>query len=66
MLFEQLVSWMATYIKPVQLNAHLIAQLDCLQSFTQMAIENKYVQPELDDSFDLLIKEGRHPVIENN
>ena len=64
LLFEQLVSWMATYIKPVQLNANLIAQLDCLQSFTQMAIENNYVQPELDDSHDLLIKEGRHPVIE--
>lgn len=64
LLFEQLVSWMSTYIKPVQLNAHLIAQLDCLQSFTQMAIENNYVQPEIDDSYDLLLKEGRHPVIE--
>lgn len=63
-LFEQLVNWMATYIKPVQHNANLIAQLDCLNSFTQLAIENKYVQPILDDSFDLEIKEGRHPVIE--
>ncbi len=64
MLYEQLVNWMATYIKPVQLNANLIAQIDCLQSFAQMAIENKYVQPEIDDTFDLEIKEGRHPVIE--
>lgn len=64
MLYEQLVNWMATYIKPVQLNANLIAQIDCLQSFAQMAIENKYVQPEMDDTFDLEIKEGRHPVIE--
>ncbi len=64
MLYEQLVNWMATYIKPVQLNAALIAQIDCLQSFAQMAVENKYVQPEIDDSFDLEIKEGRHPVIE--
>ncbi len=63
-LFEQLVSWMATYIKPVQMNANLIAQLDCLCSFTQLAIENKYVCPEIDDSFELEIKEGRHPVIE--
>lgn len=63
-LFEQLVSWIATYIKPVQMNASLVAQLDCLCSFTQLAIENKYVCPELDDSFELEIKNGRHPVIE--
>ncbi|KAL1115917.1 hypothetical protein AAG570_005412 [Ranatra chinensis] len=64
MLYEQLVNWMATYIKPVQLNANLVAQIDCLQSFAQMAIDNKYVQPEINDSFELDIKEGRHPVIE--
>lgn len=63
-IFEQLVTWIATYIKPVQLNAGLIAQLDCLCSFTQLAIENKYVCPEIDDSFELDIKNGRHPVIE--
>ena len=63
-LFDQLVSWIATYIKPVQLNANLIAQLDCLTSFAQLAIENNYVCPELDDSFELEIKNGRHPVIE--
>ncbi len=63
-LFEQLVIWISTYIKPVQLNANLIAQLDCLTSFTQLAIENKYVCPDLDESFELEIKNGRHPVIE--
>ncbi len=63
-LFEQLVSWIATYIKPVQMNANLVAQLDCLCSFTQLAIENKYVCPDLDDTFELEIKNGRHPVIE--
>ncbi|WP_324207570.1 DNA mismatch repair protein MutS [Flavobacterium sp.] len=63
-LFEQLVNWIATYIKHVQLNANLIAQLDCLTSFTQLAIDNRYVCPDLDESFDLEIKEGRHPVIE--
>ena len=63
-IFEQLINWMATYIKPVQHNANLIAQLDCLQSFTQLAIENNYARPILDDSFELEIKEGRHPVIE--
>lgn len=63
-LFEQLVAWIATYIKPVQLNANLVAQLDCLCSFTQLAIENNYVCPELDETFELDIKNGRHPVIE--
>ena len=63
-LFEQLVSWIATYIKPVQMNANLVAQLDCLCSFTQLAIENKYVCPDLDETFELEIKNGRHPVIE--
>ncbi|RKS25884.1 DNA mismatch repair protein MutS [Flavobacterium endophyticum] len=63
-LFEQLVNWISTYIKPVQLNANLIAQLDCLTSFTQLAIENNYVCPVLDDTFELEIKNGRHPVIE--
>lgn len=63
-LFEQLVSWIATYIKPVQLNANLIAQLDCLISFAQLAIENDYVCPILDETFELEITNGRHPVIE--
>lgn len=63
-LFEQLVAWLGTYIKPVQLNAALIAQLDCLNSFAQSAIENKYVRPVLEETFDLEITNGRHPVIE--
>ncbi len=63
-IFEQLVVWIATYIKPVQLNANLVAQLDCLTSFTQLAIENKYVCPSLNESYALEIKNGRHPVIE--
>lgn len=63
-LFEQLVAWITTYIKQVQLNANLVAQLDCLTSFAQLAIENKYVCPELDETYELDIKNGRHPVIE--
>lgn len=63
-LFEQLVQWIASYIRPVQKNASLIAQLDCLASFAQLAIENKYICPELNDDFALEIKNGRHPVIE--
>ena len=63
-LFEQLVVWIGSYIKQVQQNASLVAQLDCLASFAQLAIENKYVCPTLDDGFELKIVNGRHPVIE--
>ena len=63
-LFADLISWMTTYIKPVQQNAHLIGQLDCLGSFAELAVSQGYIMPEIDESFDLDIKEGRHPVIE--
>ncbi len=63
-LFSELVGWLNQYIKPVQQNAYLIGQLDCLCGFAQLANENNYVYPTIDDSFDLDIKEGRHPVIE--
>lgn len=63
-LFSQLIVWMQEYIQPVQNNAHLIAQLDCLCGFTQLAKENQYVAPELNDSTGIIIKNGRHPVIE--
>lgn len=63
-LFEQLVLWVSTYIKAVQVNANLVAQLDCLTSFSQLAIENHYIQPTIDESFELEITNGRHPVIE--
>ncbi|MEW4923926.1 DNA mismatch repair protein MutS [Algibacter sp. 2305UL17-15] len=63
-LFAELVGWLNQYIKPVQQNAYLIGQLDCLCGFSQLAKDNKYIYPTLDDSFDLEIKDGRHPVIE--
>jgi len=63
-LFEQLLMWMQEYIAPVQQNAHLIAQLDCLCGFAQLAKENDYIKPFVDESTELHIKEGRHPVIE--
>ncbi len=63
-LFSQLIVWMQEFIAPVQNNAQQIAQLDCLCGFTQLAIENNYVEPVLNDSTDLEIKNGRHPVIE--
>ena len=63
-LFEQLLMWMQEYIAPVQQNAQLIAQLDCLCGFAQLAKENDYVEPQINESTELNIKDGRHPVVE--
>ncbi len=63
-LYEQLLVWMQEYIAPVQKNAHLVAQLDCLCGFAQLVLEHNYVVPEMDESTSLEIKDGRHPVIE--
>jgi len=63
-LFGQMVHWMLQFIGEVQQNASLIAQLDCLCSFAVQAKVGNYTRPLFDDSFDLDIKEGRHPVIE--
>ena len=63
-LFSELVVWINQYIKAVQQNAYLIGQIDCLCGFAQLAKDNKYVYPTLDESHELDIKDGRHPVIE--
>ncbi len=63
-LFSELVQWMMQFIPQVQHNANLVAQLDVLASFTQLAKDNNYIRPVVDDSQALTIKEGRHPVIE--
>ena len=63
-LFAELVSWISQFIKPVQKNSALIAQLDCLSGFAQLASENNYTRPEINETFALDIKNGRHPVIE--
>ncbi|AMC11139.1 DNA mismatch repair protein MutS [Lutibacter profundi] len=63
-LFTQLVSSLLNYIEPIQLNAQLIAQIDCLISFAKIAKQYNYIRPQLDESTNLEIKNGRHPVIE--
>jgi DNA mismatch repair protein MutS len=63
-LFNELVLSLNDYIEPVQLNASLIARLDCLLSFTSIAKRNSYHCPEINESFVIDIKKGRHPVIE--
>ena len=63
-LFNDLVLELMSYIAPVQTNANLIANLDCLLSFAKVAQQNKYIRPQVEESDMLDIKSGRHPVIE--
>lgn len=63
-LYQQLLSAIEPYISPIQTNAHIIAQLDCLLCFAHNAHRYNYHRPTLVDEPVLDIKEGRHPVIE--
>ncbi len=63
-IFNDLVLALGEHISAIQLNANLIARLDCLLSFVKVARENKYIRPEVNDTLDIDIREGRHPVIE--
>lgn len=63
-LFNELIAAMQEYIPQIQINANLIARMDCLLSFAKTSDENRYVRPIVDDSEVLDIKQGRHPVIE--
>ena len=64
-LFNDLVTTVAEYIEPILLNATLVARIDCLVAFSGIAEKNSYTRPQIDDSYILDIKKGRHPVIEN-
>lgn len=63
-LFQRLIQDVVNYIQPIQHNAHLIARIDCLLSFAKIALKYNYCKPELDESYVIDIKAGRHPVIE--
>ncbi len=63
-LFSNLVRGITDYIPTIQLNASMLARLDCLLSFAKCALEYKYFRPEINNSEIIDIKEGRHPVIE--
>ncbi|MBQ8601881.1 MAG: DNA mismatch repair protein MutS [Bacteroides sp.] len=63
-LYNDLVLSLAEYIPAIQINATQIARLDCLLSFANVARENKYIRPIIEDNDVLEIRQGRHPVIE--
>ena len=62
--FNELIIAMQEYIPAIQINANLVAQLDCLLSFAVVSEENRYVRPQIDESEVIDIRQGRHPVIE--
>ena len=63
-LFDQLIHATFEFIEPVQHNAHVLAKLDCLNSFAKMASKRLFCRPEINDGLCIDIKDGRHPVIE--
>jgi DNA mismatch repair protein MutS len=63
-IYCDLILAVADFISPIQLNAEIVAKIDCLLSFATNAIENNYIKPEINDTDIIDIKKGRHPVIE--
>lgn len=63
-LFNELVMAIQEFIPAIQINANLVARIDCLLSYAVVSEENKYVRPVIDTSEVIDIKQGRHPVIE--
>ncbi|MEY4191867.1 MAG: hypothetical protein RJA00_98 [Bacteroidota bacterium] len=63
-LWEQLLDAMAEHVPALQLQANLLAELDVLAGFAQLAMDNHYCKPQMNDGHSLLLKDCRHPVIE--
>lgn len=63
-LYAELLQALADYVPRMQVDANIVAQLDCLLSFAVVAAENKYICPDVNDSLVIDIRQGRHPVIE--
>ncbi|MBR6440830.1 MAG: DNA mismatch repair protein MutS [Bacteroidales bacterium] len=63
-LYNQLMAAVTEYVQPIQYDAQMVAHLDCLQSFAEVALGGNYCRPELTEDDKIEIFEGRHPVIE--
>lgn len=63
-LYNELVQTVMEYIPQLQINATQLARLDCLLSLANVARENRYIRPQIDESDEIDIRAGRHPVIE--
>jgi DNA mismatch repair protein MutS len=65
-LFEALLNELMDYLQPVQANGNILATLDCISCFANNALQYHYRKPVLHNESELIIKDGRHPVIERN
>ncbi len=63
-IYTELVAAVSEFVEPIQVDATLVARLDCLVSFADIALKFNYTRPVIDDSYVIDIKDGRHPVIE--
>jgi DNA mismatch repair protein MutS len=63
-IYLSIIKELQEYIQPIQMNAKLIAEIDCLISFAKVASRNNYALPEVNDGYAIEIIQGRHPVIE--
>ena len=63
-IYNSLIAFINQYIASIQMDARVVARIDCLQSFAQIARERRYVRPVVDEGTTIDIKAGRHPVIE--
>lgn len=63
-LYNDLVLSLVDFVVPIQHNSQIVARLDCLLSFATIAVKHNYVRPQINDGHVLSIKDGRHPVIE--
>jgi DNA mismatch repair protein MutS len=65
-LYDEVVQDAAKYVSTIQINSTVIAELDCLSSFSKVSLENNYSRPEIVEGYTIDIRNGRHPVIEFN
>ncbi len=65
-IFTELLNTLQSFIAPIQVNGHTLATIDCLLCFAEIALQYQYKKPSLHEGLELVIKEGRHPVIERN
>lgn len=63
-IFADLIAEVTRFVSPIQRDSAIVAELDCLLAFTQVAEEYRYIRPQVDDEIRIDIKAGRHPVIE--
>ena len=63
-IYSELISYITGYLREIQRNAQIVARIDCLYSLAVVAVEYKYVRPQLNDSTTIKLKAARHPVIE--